>query len=221
MAITQTQRAGPAATSTEAAPVRKYVSRSFETPLFGKLTAASVNAHLDLYHGYITQANSVLESITQRNRLEASQVNSLTVSPGGLAKRLAFELNGVVLHELFFEQYAAGTHEGSGAFERAACHNFGSVEKWKSGVRALAKTRGPGWVVTVLDEQRDYLHNVWIALHELYVPAGHRVVFVLDEWEHAYMTDYGTKGRDDYSEAALQAVSLGCLDARIDRAMLR
>lgn len=221
MATTQTQRAGTTGALTETAPVRKYVSRTFESPLFGKLTAASVNAHLELYRGYVTQANAVLESITQRDRLEGNQVTPLTVSPGGLAKRLAFELNGVVLHELFFEQYLPGAHEGSGAFERAACHNFGSLEKWRAGVRALAKTRGPGWVVTVLDEQRDYLHNVWIALHELYVPAGHRIVFVLDEWEHAYLTDYGTKGRDDYSEAALQAVSMGCLDARIDRAMLR
>ena len=49
-------------------------------------------------------------------------------------------------------------------------------------------------------------------------PAGHRIVFALDLWEHAYMDDYGVKGRDDYSEAALQATALACLDARIDRA---
>jgi superoxide dismutase len=51
------------------------------------------------------------------------------------------------------------------------------------------------------------------------VPAGHSIVFVLDLWEHAYLADYGSKGRDDYSEAALQTASPGCLDARIDRAM--
>jgi Fe-Mn family superoxide dismutase len=219
VATTQTQRA--ADTFAEPVPVRKYVSKPFDSPSFGKLTAASVNMHLELYQGYVTQANAVLESIAQRDRLESSQTNPLTVSPGSLAKRLAFELNGVMLHELFFEQYLAGAHEGSGAFERAACHNFGSMDKWKAGVLALAKTRGPGWVVTVLDEQRDYLHNAWIALHELYVPAGHRIVFVLDLWEHAYLSDYGTKGRDDYSQAALQAAAVSCLDGRIDRAMLR
>jgi len=208
-----------AAESPPAPPLRKYVSKPLEPSLFGKLSDGSVQAHLDLYRGYVAQTNAVMDSITQRERLEPGQVNALTASPGSLAKRLAFELNGIVLHEVFFEQYLPATHEGSGAFERAACHNFGSLDKWKSGVRALSKTRGPGWVVTVLDEQRDYLHNAWIALHELYVPAGHRIVFALDLWEHAYLTDYGTKGRDDFSEAALQAVSMGCLDARIDRAM--
>ncbi|HXC59398.1 MAG TPA: Fe-Mn family superoxide dismutase [Steroidobacteraceae bacterium] len=217
MATVQQHRAGAPETPPESTPVRQYVARSFEPPLFGKLGNASVTAHLGLYKGYIDQTNTVLESITQRDRLESAHADHLA-APESLARRLSFELNGVVLHELFFEQYLPVTHEGSGAFERAACHNFGSVERWKSGVRALSKARGPGWVVTVHDEQRDYLHNVWIALHELYVPAGHRIVFALDLWEHAYMPDYGVKGRDDYSEAALQAASLPCLDARMDRA---
>jgi Fe-Mn family superoxide dismutase len=218
MATMQTQRSGSPSSADTAPVVRKYVPKTFEAPLFGRLSAASVDVHLGLYQGYVTQANTVLETMTQRERLEGNQVNTLTITPESLARRLSFELSGVVLHELFFEQYVQLAHEGSGAFERAACHNFGSVEKWKAGVRALSKTRGPGWVATVLDEQRDYLHNVWISLHELYVPAGHRVVFVLDLWEHAYLTDYGVKGRDDYSEAALQAASMACLDARIDRA---
>jgi len=218
MATTQQQRPGGNEAPSGSTPVRQYVARPFEPALFGKLGAASVNAHLGLYQGYVTQTNAVLESIAQRERLESAHADHLA-APESLARRLSFELNGLVLHELFFEQYLPATHEGSGAFERAACHNFGSVERWKAGVRALSKARGPGWVVTVLDEQRDYLHNLWIALHELYVPAGHRILFALDLWEHAYINDYGVKGRDEYAEAALQAASLACLDARIDRAV--
>jgi len=46
MATIQQQQPGGNESPPEATPVRKYVARPFEPPLFGKLGTASVNAHL-------------------------------------------------------------------------------------------------------------------------------------------------------------------------------
>lgn len=196
-------------------PVRKYVAKPFEVEAFGKLSAAAIDAHLGLYQGYVVQTNAVLESKAQLDKMGGELMENPVRPAESLARRLAFELNGITLHELFFEQYLKGLHSETGAFERVAAQNFGRVEQWRSSVSALAKTRGPGWVIAAFDEGRGYLHNFWLDMHHLYVPAGLRVIFVLDLWEHAYMTDYGAKGRGEYVDAALHATCMGCLDQRI------
>jgi len=200
-------------------PVRKYLPKVFELEGLGKTSAASMQAHLDLYQGYVVQTNAVLDSMAGLEKMGGELVDDPARPAENLARRLSFELNGITLHELFFEQYLRGSAPASsGSFERAACFNFGSFDKWQASVRAVAKTRGAGWVVTVFDEQRSYLHNVWVASHDLHVPVGHRPVFVLDLWEHAYLLDYGVKGREEYVDAILCEVCRECLDARIDKA---
>jgi superoxide dismutase, Fe-Mn family len=198
-----------------AAPIRRYAPKAFELTAFGKLSPASITTHLDLYQGYVVQTNALLERIATLD--QASEGTEEAARPAeALSRRLSFELSGVILHELFFSQYLACAAAATGAFELAACHNFGSVEQWKAAVRRLGRTRGPGWVVTLFDPQQEFLHNLWVGSHDLHVPVGLRPIFALDLWEHAWLADYGIKGRDDYVEGALLAVSIPCLDARLD-----
>jgi superoxide dismutase, Fe-Mn family len=200
------------------APARRYVSKPFDIQSFGKLSNACVAAHLDLYQGYVVHANAVLDSIALLDRVGGELLEDPARPAESLARRLSFELGGVVLHEMYFSQFLGCEAQSSGSFERMARQNFGSIEQWMASVRLLAKTRGIGWVVTLFDSDRGYLHNVWVASHDLHVPVGFDPVFVLDLWEHAWLPDYGVKGREEYVEAALHAVSMSCLDHRIDQA---
>ncbi len=199
-------------------PARRYLSKPFEVESFGKLSTACIAAHLDLYQGYVVQANAVLDSIALLDRVGGELLEDPARPAESLARRLSFELGGVVLHEMYFSQFLACPGDSSGSFERMARQNFGSIEQWMAAVRLLAKTRGIGWVVTLLDVERGYLHNVWVDSHDLHVPVGFDPVFVLDMWEHAWLQDYGVKGREEYVEAALHAVSMTCLDRRVDKA---
>jgi superoxide dismutase len=58
-----------------------------------------------------------------------------------------------------------------------------------------------------LDRARQLAHrlfNVWIDEHDRGALAGCPLVLVMDLFEHAYLTDYGTK-RADYIDAFLAA----------------
>lgn len=200
------------------APIRRYLPHPFDLQPFGKQSAATLADHLDVYQSHVVETNAVLDAIAALDGAGRELPGDPVRPAESLARRLSFELSGLTLHELLFSQYVSSTAPATGSFELAACHNFGSVDHWKAGLRDLARARGIGWVVTLFDVQHEYLHNVWVDSHDLHMPAGLRPIFVLDLWEHAWLGDYGVKGRDDYVENALFAVSTTCLDARIDAA---
>jgi superoxide dismutase, Fe-Mn family len=169
--------------------------KQFRIELFGALSAAAIKAHLELYKGYAEQTDAVLR---QLDTPPGPTPLPAAITPREtLARRLSFEGNGALLHELFFEQLEGATSAEDPVFSTAVAQRYGSVEKWQEDVLELGTTRGPGWVLTCL--HRDSLiENFWVDLHELGAPASSAVLYVVDLWEHAYWTDYGSKGREKY-----------------------
>ena len=184
--------------------------RNFDLSHVQGLSKKALDLHLGLYKGYVDNFNQLLEQATQKSPLTAD----------GYARRFAFEYNGVALHELFFEALAGqkqAPQAGSGF--SAALGTFGGFEGWKAAVEALGKTRGVGWVLTVRErfgERR--LHNCWIDLHQLNVPANTDVVFALDLWEHAFMIDFAPSQRADYMRIVFDNIDWGVVESRCERA---
>lgn len=162
---------------------------------FGAMSAAAIKAHLELYKGYAEQTDAVLRQLDTPPPPTAPPA-ALTPRET-LARRLSFEGNGRILHELFFEQLEAPSAGEDHVFSTALAQRFGSFDKWQEDVLELGATRGPGWVLTCL-HMDSLIENFWIDLHELGAPAGSAVLYVVDLWEHAYWTDYGAKGREKY-----------------------
>jgi superoxide dismutase, Fe-Mn family len=126
-----------------------------------------------------------------------------------LSRRWSFEASGVRLHEWYFEQLDGQPAERAPAQSSVLMElmdeSFGGFDSWLADLQKVAETRGVGWVVTVVDEPAKLLSNVWVDLHHLSVPAGQRVVYALDLWEHAYWTQFGSKGRKDYVQAVIES----------------
>jgi superoxide dismutase, Fe-Mn family len=168
--------------------------KQFAINPFGALSAPAIKAHLELYKGYVEHTDAVLR---QLDTPSPAPLPAALTPRETLARRLSFEGNGALLHELFFEQLAAPGAGEDPTFSTALAQRYGSFDKWQEDVLELGTTRGPGWVLTCL--HRDSLiENFWIDLHELGTPAGSAVLYAVDLWEHAYWTDYGAKGREKY-----------------------
>lgn len=197
-----------------------YREASFKFREFGSpgLSAPTLATHLDLYRGYLSQSNELLAAVADP---------SLRRSAGGVARpresvarRLSFELDGVKLHEWYFEQLAgaggARAPSSSSVAAEAMDVAFGGFDGWREDVEALSATRGIGWVVTAWDAGAGQLMNLWIDLHHLALPAATDVVFVLDLWEHAYWTDFGPKGRAAYARFVLDNTDWQVVEARFE-----
>jgi Fe-Mn family superoxide dismutase len=184
--------------------------RNFDLSRVQGLSKKAIDLHLSLYKGYVENFNKLIEQMPQ----SAAAASPLEVD--GYARRFAFEYNGVVLHELFFESLAGQRRPLSedGAFAQALGADFGDFEGWKKSVGTLAKTRGVGWVLTVRNRSSQRLHNCWIDLHQLSVPANSDVLFTLDLWEHAFMLDFTPAQRADYTKTILDNIDWSVIEAR-------
>lgn len=188
-----------------------YQVRPFDLSGVQGLSKKALDMHLGLYKGYVDNLNKLLEQAPQ-----AKGAAGGPLALDGYARRFAFEYNGVMLHELFFEQLA-GTHRPASRnsnFIGALTDGYGGFEGWKSVIEGLAKTRGVGWVISLCQRGTAHVHSTWVDLHHLNMPANSEVVFVLDVWEHAFLTDFAPSQRADYVKAVLDNIDWPVVEAR-------
>ena len=192
-----------------------YQVRPFDLSGVQGLSKKAIDLHLGLYKTYVEQLNKLLEQSPQRS------AGATPLALDGYNRRFAYEHNGVALHELFFEQLAGKRRQphSDSDFAEALHRDFGDLSGWKASVEALGMTRGVGWVLTVRERGQERLHNCWIDLHHLSMPANCDVVFALDLWEHAYMIDFTPAQRADYVKIILDNVDWSVVEQRCARAV--
>ena len=194
-----------------------YSAKSFDhlKGLAG-ISDGQIAEHLDLYAGYVKQVNSLAQELLEMrvDRKEAGKDFSLAEG----TRRLAYEYDGMVLHELYFSSLKPGgdtrpsDRQGLG---RALAETFGSVERWQDHFQAIAGMRGIGWVILYEDPASHRLTNQWVSLHQDGIPARWTPLLVLDVWEHAFMRDYKATERDQYIEAFFRNIDWSAAETRL------
>jgi superoxide dismutase, Fe-Mn family len=184
-----------------------YELRAFDLSGVEGLSKKAVDLHLGLYKGYVDNLNKLIEQTPK---------GGSPLVMDGYNRRFAFEYNGVKLHELFFEQLAGKRRQvlADSDWAEAVKEDFGDLNGWKSNIESLAATRGVGWVMTLRERGASRLHNFWVDLHHLYMPADSHVVFVLDVWEHAFMLDFTSEQKGEYVKTILQNVDWAVVEQR-------
>lgn len=162
----------------------------------------ALKMHFTLYEGYVKNTNFLLNQI---KKLE-SQDGDLPYEYGALKRRLAWEYNGMRLHELYFGNLGGKEPlDPSTSLYQKIVSDFGSYEAWKSSFIATGMIRGIGWAILYLDPQTGRLLNVWINEHDLGHLAGGKPLLAMDVFEHAYITQYGLN-RQKYIQAFFQNI---------------
>ena len=122
-----------------------------------------------------------------------------------------------MLHELFFDALSgkATPMQRSGALAAEFKRSFGGYGQWRSDVRELASVRGIGWIALVRSATTGRLHNVWIDLHQLAVPAMTDILLLIDLWEHAWLLDYAPKDRGRFVSDVIEQLNWAVIEARL------
>ena len=183
---------------------RAYAARDF-SGLKGLSGIADglVQAHLKLYEGYVRNLNLI------RDRSASLKAGSLEWNE--LQRRVGFEINGMRLHELYFENLVPGGLAAGGAVADAFAGSWPSMDAWREEFAAMGTMRGVGWVILYRDPATRRLSNHWIGMHEEGHPAGFAPLLVMDLWEHAFT---GME-RPKYIEAFLSNVDWSRVERRL------
>ncbi len=182
-----------------------YQAKQFILPELTGISTKQLEVHLKLYQGYVTFLNT-LES-TLGELIKDSEKNAYAL--GEVKRRLAFEFDGMRMHEYYFEQFEGGPKSltvGS-ALEKAAVAQFGSFEAMLTQFKSVGLMRGIGWTVLYYDQRGNTFHIAWVGDHELGQLSGLPIILAMDMWEHAYMVDYVPADKKKYIEAFVSNVN--------------
>ena len=163
--------------------------------------------HFVLYAGYVKNSNLLWEKLD-------GGVESGSAEYQELKRRIAWEIDGMRMHELYFENLTIGKKEIGSKTKELLEKNFGSIENWEKSLVTNCSTRGIGWVVLLQDNVTKEVFHAWVGEHN----SGHildcTILLVIDVWEHAFMTDYGIK-RVDYINAILPVINWEVVEGRL------
>lgn len=117
-----------------------------------------------------------------------------------VTRRFAFEFNGMVNHEYYFESLSGGSTPLTinGPLHAEIEKTWGSFDGWLARFKTVAMTRGPGWAILYYDPLTKQLLNAWVDEHHLGQLNGCKTILALDMWEHAFVADYQPSGKKDY-----------------------
>ena len=170
------------------------VREELEPRSIGAISSELLDDHFRIYKSFVQHTNS-LQAELQAMRSNDQGGSLLYLER---AKRISFEANGLILHELFFENLSPQKTEIQGELAELLEKSFGSLDAWRGDFNHISKCRGNGWAILFYDPQMEQVLQTFVDSNHLGVPLGWVPLLVLDLWEHAYIRDFGAHGRDSY-----------------------
>lgn len=170
-------------------------------------------AHMRLYEGYITNINKIDEILLQGDA-QREQSNTTFSWYRELKRGETFALNGVILHELYFENIGGNPTDPDDMTAGQLMQDFHSVEQWQEDFIATAKA-SRGWAMLCLDQRSRRLRNISLDAHDVGNIAYSAPILVLDMYEHAYFLQYADK-KADYINAFMKNINWRVVGERMN-----
>lgn len=152
------------------------------------------DAHMRLYEGYVTNINKI-DAILKDGDAKRDESNTTFSYYRELKRGETFALDGVILHELYFENIGGTDNEPDRNVVEKLSKDFGDFNKWQEDFVATAKA-SRGWAVLAYDQRSGRLRNISLDAHDLGNIAYSAPMLVLDMYEHAYFLQYADKKVD-------------------------
>lgn len=167
------------------------------------LSPEIITNHLNLYKKYIEKVNQS-EAMMANNQIDDFSL-----------KNLAFSLNGMALHDIYFSNMNTESSTRSVALDKAIEDTFGSYETYFKNLIDLAMTV-EGWSITALNLLNGKIFNYAEDTHSSNFPNYIMPILALDVYDHAYVLDYGEEGKAEYINAWTSSINWDIVSRRFD-----
>jgi superoxide dismutase, Fe-Mn family len=160
------------------------------------ISRESVEAHYELYEGYVAKRNEILGKLGEIDLSAANQVYS---EIRALKVELSFAVGGIKNHEIYFEHLGGDGGDPDEAVGALIERDFGSADAWRADLKASGMA-GRGWAWTAYDWDEQRLFNYVGDAQNTFPIWNATPLVALDVYEHAYFLDYRTD-RASYIDA--------------------
>lgn len=168
-------------------------------------------AHKKLYDGYVNKTNEITDLLANNaGRLEA---NSIYSKYRGLKQGETFAIDGVILHELYFENIGNNNSQPGNLTKKLIENGFLNFKNWEKDFIACAKA-SRGWSILIYEQRTQSLRNISLDSHNLGNIVYMIPFIVLDMYEHAYFLDY-QDNKVKYIENFLKDINWNIVEERI------
>ena len=177
------------------------------------LSEKQLSEHHDvLYAGYVKKIDEIEAGIKD---IDLTQAHATLSKLRSYKLEETFALNGVKLHEGYFDNMKPGGEECSGAIRTLIERDFGSYDAWLAEFKAMGLA-ARGWVVLAYDLDEKKLKNILCDAHNQGGVWNSLALFIMDVYEHAYFVDYAT-ARKAYIEAFFKNINWAHVNSLLDK----
>ncbi len=169
-------------------------------------------AHKKLYQGYVIKTNEIEKLLLANGEWQLA--NSTYSEFRCLKRGETFALNGVILHELYFENISGINGYTTKYMQENIMQKFGGYAKWRNDFVATAMA-SRGWVIFIYEQRTKKYMNISLDSHDLGIIAFSYPLIVLDMYEHAYFFDYKTD-KESYINRFLECINWDIINKRIE-----
>lgn len=145
--------------------------------------------HQKLYQGYVDKTNEITKKLSASTPTDLGAANATYSAYRGLTTAQSFALDGVILHELYFENLVSDNSPIGKRTTMLLDRYWGSYDIWKEAFKAAALT-ARGWCILAYEQRTGSCRNIVLDSHDDGLICGAYPLLVLDMYEHAYMIDY-------------------------------
>ncbi len=189
-----------------------FTPKTFDLPELKGISAKNIEEHLKLYAGYVKFSNYIVNKMKELSADAEKNAYEL----GELQRRFAFEHDGMKNHEIYFSQFEGGPAalDADGGLMEQIEKDFGTYEAFLARLKAIAMTRGIGWMMLYYCSETGHLLTQWVEEQHIGHLYGPKLILALDMWEHSYVYDYPTSEKKKYVEAFFENVNWSTVEER-------
>lgn len=174
------------------------------------ISAKQLDEHYKLYAGYVNKLNQIWS--VQYVPSDFADSNATYSKMRSLKLGETYALDGVKLHNLYFENMTGGSSIPYGPVLNAIANEFSSYENFISCFTDVGLSMR-GWVILSIDSIDNKFHIIGSDSHDTGAIWMSHPILVMDVYEHAYFMDFGSD-RKKYISTFIKNINWKVLNKR-------
>lgn len=191
----------------------KLTPKEYDFSSVQGITLKQLQQHYKLYEGYVSKINEIWNIPNDAKEFKDS--NTTYSKMRSLKLGETFALNGVKLHQLYFQNMTGGFNNPTGEIIKLIKRDFNSCENFLQYFKNVGLAVR-GWAILAIDPLDNRLHVFGSDAHDVGAVWDSYPLLVMDVYEHAYFMDFGTD-RSKYIDTFIKNINWRIVNGRLQK----